>query len=82
MNYIVAHGLTADPFLSEWLLVLKERGKITGKERMNVTYFEEINKALKIAAKLKTPAFGVNAGFDSESIISKELEIELIVDFG
>lgn len=81
-QYITTHGLAGDPFISEWLLVLNERGVITGQEKMNVTYFKEIQKALEIKAKISTPAFGVNAGFKNESKSTRMLQIELTVDFG
>lgn len=81
-SYIYSHGLAGDPFLSEWLSLLQERGRITGKETMTVSYFEEINKALDIAAKLQTPTWGTTADYGNKSKTLKELHIELSVDFG
>lgn len=81
-NYIYSHGMANNPFLSEWLSVLKERHQITGRETINVSFFEEINKALDIAAKITTPAYSVNAGFNMNSKKINKLNIKLSVNFG
>ena len=81
-NYIYSHGMANNSFLSEWLSVLKERHQLTGRETIKVSFFEEINKALDIAAKIKTPAYSVNAGFNMETKKTNKLIVELSVNFG
>lgn len=80
-NYIYSHGMANNPFLSGWLSVLKER-PLTGRETIKVSFFEEINKALDIAAKITTPAYNVNAGFNMKKKKINKLNIELFVNFG
>lgn len=81
-KYILSHGLGVDPRLSEWLNRLQTRGELKGKEKLEVSFFDEIKKAWDLVLKIDAPTFNAKFGAGSKSASVRELNISLDVDFG
>lgn len=81
-KYIENHGLALDSNLTSWLMRLKERGELKGKETLSITYLKEINDVWNIVAKLDLKTFSMKFGIESEVAASRKYEVTVKVDFG
>ena len=81
-EYLVTHGLCDDSALRLLCERLKADGKITGKEKYEVTYSSEVRDALDIASKIDYKLFSSDLDFSSEHNHVQEVKKILEIDFG
>ncbi|MCQ2129173.1 MAG: hypothetical protein MJZ08_07085 [Bacteroidaceae bacterium] len=81
-KYIFDHGLGGEDDLVAWLERLKEDGKLIGTEKISVTYFSELQNALRITSSIDYKLFNAELDFSLEHNHVHTITKTLSVNFG
>lgn len=81
-KYIFDHGLGGEDDLVAWLERLKEDGKLIGTEKLSVTYFSELQNALRITSSIDYKLFNAELDFSLEHNHVHTITKTLSVNFG
>lgn len=80
-DYIKNHGLIGEASLVLLCERLRDCGRLSGKERMGVSFLDEYSNSFGLAVGVEAFGFGGEVGYDTETITGYQFETIVEIEF-